>query len=103
MSEEITVSVNSYGEKRPLSLVYFDPVSGKKIAKSSGTRDWREAERLAGELEKELRAGRYAPASKLTWKEFRRPVRIRERPRIGPQDNGSVSDGGESPGSHLEP
>ncbi len=71
MSEEITVSVNSYGEKRPLSLVYFDPVSGKKIAKSSGTRDWREAERLAGELEKELRAGRYAPASKLTWKEFR--------------------------------
>ena len=34
MSEEIKVNVNSYGDKRPLSLVYFDPVSGKKIAKS---------------------------------------------------------------------
>ena len=71
MSEEITVKVNSYGPGRPLGLVYFDPVSGKKKAKSAGTADWREAERLAGELEKELRSGRYAPASKITWKEFR--------------------------------
>ena len=56
---------------RPLSLVYFDPISGKKKAKSAGTRDWREAERLAGELQKELEAGRYAPPSKITWQQFR--------------------------------
>ena len=85
MSEEITVSVNSYGDKRPLSLVYFDPISGKKIAKSSGTRDWREAERLAGELEKELRAGRYAPASKLTWKEFRQRYEAEKGPGLAPK------------------
>ena len=72
MSDEISVKVNSYGPGRALSLVFFDPVSGKKVAKSSGTTDWREAERLAGELEKELRAGRYAPASKITWEEFRK-------------------------------
>ena len=47
-------------------------MSGKKKAKSSGTTDWREAERLAGELEKELRAGRYAPPSKMTWADFRK-------------------------------
>jgi integrase len=71
MSDEITVKVHSYGPERALSLVYFDPISGKKKAKSSGTTNWREAERLAGELEKELRNGRYAPLSRLTWQQFR--------------------------------
>jgi integrase len=72
MSDEIIVKVNSYGPGRPLSLCYFDPISGKKKAKSSGTTDWREAERLAGELEKELRVGRDASPSKITWQEFRK-------------------------------
>jgi integrase len=72
MSDEITVKVNSYGPGRPLGLVYIDPTSGRKKAKSSGTTDWREAERQAGELEKELRAGRFAPQSKVTWQDFRR-------------------------------
>jgi integrase len=70
-SEEIKVKVHSYGPGRPLSLVYFDPISGKKKAKSSGTTDWREAERLAGELQRELDAGRYAPPSRITWQQFR--------------------------------
>jgi integrase len=72
MSDEIVVKVNSYGPGRPLGLVYIDPISARKKAKSSGTTDWREAERLAGELEKELRAGRFAPPSKVTWQDFRR-------------------------------
>ena len=71
MSDEVTVKVNSYGTGRALSLVYFDPISGKKKAKSAGTTDWREAERLAGELQRELAAGRYAPPSKTTWQQFR--------------------------------
>jgi len=71
MSEEIAVKVHSYGPDRPLSMVYFDPISGKKKAKSSGTTDWREAERLAGELQKELEAGRYLAPSKITWQQFR--------------------------------
>ena len=36
MSEEITVRVTSYGPNRPLSLVYFDPINGKKVVKSNG-------------------------------------------------------------------
>jgi integrase len=71
MSKEIKVKVNSYGPGRPLGLVWFCPVSGRKKAKSAGTSDWREAERLAGELEKELLAGRYAPPSRIAWAEFR--------------------------------
>ena len=34
MSEEIRVKVHSYGAGRALSLVYIDPVTGKKVAKS---------------------------------------------------------------------
>ncbi len=71
-ADEFTVKVNSYGPGRPLSLVWFDPVSGKKVAKSAKTKDWREAERQAGELEKQLRAGRYAAPSKLSWADFRK-------------------------------
>jgi hypothetical protein len=97
-SEEITVSVNSYGGKRPLSLVYFDPVSGKKIAKSSGTRDWREAERLAGELEKELLAGEYKPASKVTWKEFRERYEAEKLPRLSRKTGEAFK----SAANHLE-
>ena len=68
--DQITVKVNSYGPGRALGLVYTDPTSGRKKVKSAGTSDWREAERLAGELEKELRAGRFAPPSKVTWDQF---------------------------------
>jgi integrase len=75
MSDEITVKVHSYGPNRPLSLVYIDPISGKKIAKSAKTREWREAERLAGELEKELRAGRFVSPSKITWDEFQQRLK----------------------------
>ena len=80
MSEEIRVKVHSYGNGRALSLVYIDPVTGKKVAKSvkaygkltsEEAMDWRIAERLAGELEKELQAGRFASPSRITWLEFR--------------------------------
>ncbi len=70
MSEEIRVKVNSYGAGRALSLVYVDPISNRKVAKSAGTTNWREAERMAGELEKQLRSGQFAQPSKVTWGQF---------------------------------
>ena len=70
MSDEIRVKVHSYGAGRPLGLVYFDPITGKKVAKSSGTYDDKEAERAAAVLEDELRSGRYQAASKVTWEQF---------------------------------
>ena len=98
MSEEIHVKVNSYGADRPLSLVYFDPTSGKKKAKSSGTTDWREAERLAGELQKELRAGRYAAPSKLTWADFRKRYAAEKLPTLSPKTRDAFG----SAANHLE-
>jgi len=98
MSDEIRVKVNSYGQGRPLSLVYFDPVSGRKKAKSSGTTDWREAERLAGELEKELRAGRYAPPSKVTWADFRKRYETEKLSALSPKTASSFK----AAANHLE-
>lgn len=71
MSDEISVKVNSYGPGRPLALVYRDPITGLKVAKSAETCNRKEAERAAAILENELRAGRYKPVVKITWKEFR--------------------------------
>ncbi len=98
MSDEIRVKVNSYGPGRPLSLVYFDPVSGRKKAKSAGTTDWREAERLAGELEKELRAGRYAAPSKVTWADFRKRYEVEKLSAMSPKTASSFK----AAANHLE-
>jgi len=82
VSDEIVVKVHSYGPGRSLALVYIDPVSGKKKAKSAGTTNWREAERLAGELEKELRNGRYAAPSRLSWADFRQRYEAEKGPTL---------------------
>jgi len=70
MSDEIEVRVHRYGDRANLALVYVDPITGKKITKSAGTSDEREAERTAGLLQEELRSGRYQAVSKITWEAF---------------------------------
>ena len=72
MNDEVRVSVASYGEGRNLMMTYFDPISGKKVPKSSGTTDRREAERQAAVWQDELNTGRYQAPSKLPWTEFRK-------------------------------
>jgi integrase len=70
-NEEIKVHVASYGAGRNLCLRYRDPRTGKPVAKTAGTRNRKEAQKEAGKWEEELRSGRYKPASKTTWDEFR--------------------------------
>lgn len=70
MNDQIKVKVNHYGPRRNLVLRWTDPVTGARRTKSAGTEDPKAAERMAGELEKELRSGRYAPPSKTTWEDF---------------------------------
>ncbi len=72
--DEIRVKVFSWGPNRPLTMQWVDPISGQRKTATTGTYDEREAERIAGEKEKQLRAGVVVP-SKITWKAFRQRYR----------------------------
>jgi len=69
--EEIAVKVKSVGPSRCLAMYYVDPVSGKRVVKTTGETDEKAAQRVAGEWEKQLQAGAYQAPSKITWAEFR--------------------------------
>jgi len=71
MSGEIRVTVCRWGKGRPLMLRWTDPISGKRKTKTSGTTNQRKAERLAGELERELQAGSTLIPSRIAWAQFR--------------------------------
>jgi hypothetical protein len=68
--ETIKVHVIDYGRKF-LYLRYRDPITGEQSAKSSECTTEAAALKAAGKWEDELREGRYKPASKVTWCEFR--------------------------------
>lgn len=57
-------------------LQWTDPENGKQRTKSAGTPNRREAERLAGRMEKELREGSYADPSKVKWSVFREKYEV---------------------------
>jgi len=69
MNEEIKVHVIDYGRKN-LYMRYSDPITGKQIARSTGTRKKAEANRVAAKWEAELQEGRYKSPSKIAWQEF---------------------------------
>ena len=72
MSEnEIQVTVVKYPDRKYFMMRYIDPITGKQVARSTRTTRRREAERIAAKWEAELQDGRYRPASKITWAEFR--------------------------------
>lgn len=68
---DINVMVVRYGDRKFLMMRYKDPVTGKQIARSTGTTSRKQAERAAAKWEAELREGRYAPKSNITWEAFR--------------------------------
>ncbi len=70
MQEAITVHVVDYG-RASLYMRYVDPFTGKQVVRSTGKSKKSEAQKKAGEWEKELREGKYKPRSKVTWTEFR--------------------------------
>lgn len=71
MHESIKVHVVDYG-RACLYMRYTDPTTGKQITRSTKTAKRADAVKAAGKWEAELREGRYKPASKTTWFEFRR-------------------------------
>jgi len=70
MSDEIRVTVVSVGDKRPLSLRWIDPGTGRPKFKSARTRKRSEAERAAAALEHDLREGKLATNARMLWQDF---------------------------------
>src|SRR5262249_51229232 len=71
-SDEIHVHVTKNGTGKNLLMRYVDPVTGKPVTRSTGTTNHKEAMKLAGQWQAELREGRYKSPSKVTWAEFRK-------------------------------
>lgn len=69
---EITVTVSSYGPSRNLMMRYTDPITGKRVARSTETTNRTEANKKAGVWQDELNSGRYVAPSKVTWTDFRK-------------------------------
>ncbi|WP_428303920.1 hypothetical protein [Lacipirellula sp.] len=69
--EDIKVHVVKYPDRTRLMMRDKYPDSGRQIARSTGTKDEKEADRAAAKREAELREGRYKRPSKMTWEEFR--------------------------------
>ena len=71
MNDTIKVHVVKYPNRKNLVLRYYDGDRGKQVAKSAGTADLKEANKLAILWEAELREGRYAKPSRMAWATFR--------------------------------
>ena len=71
MSDQIKVHVVMFADRANLMMRYTDPISGKQVARSTGTSRKRDAERIAAKWEAELREGRYNKPNRLEWAEFR--------------------------------
>ena len=97
--EDIQVTVSSYGPGRKyLMMRYTDPITGKRHARSTGTENKREAERIAAKWEADLNAGRYNSPNKITWAEFRMRYEEEKLSSLAEKTQGS----GASAMNHLE-
>lgn len=90
-SDQIKVYVTSNGGDRNLMMRYKDPHTGKFVSRSTGTPNRKEALKLAGAWQAELREGRYKPASKITWAEFRQRYEDEAVPSMKPKAASKVS------------
>lgn len=68
---EINVIVIKYERKKFLYMRYVDPLTNKRVERSTGCTKRREAQKVAAKWESELEDGRYKETSKVTWSEFR--------------------------------
>ena len=54
---------------RNLQMYFVDPLTGRDVCRSTGTTDWKAAERIAAKWEEEVQAGDISRG--ITWDEFR--------------------------------
>jgi integrase len=81
---DLSVKVVSYG-RTFLSMYYVDPITEKRVVKSTGTANKREAERIAGQWEKDLLSGAWQHETNLTWQQFREKYEEQVFPKLKPR------------------
>ena len=69
--EEIKVSVFKRSSEDIYHMQYRDPVTRRKIRKSTGTNKKREAERMAGLWQKDIEGGKDWRHGRMAWQQFR--------------------------------
>lgn len=67
----MNISVFKPAGRKNYVCQWVDPVTGRKVTKSAGTNIKRDAERFAGNLQKELDNGTYHKDLRMTWEAFR--------------------------------
>ena len=80
--DEIRVTVCKYPDRENLVMRFVDPVTGRQKTKTSGTPDEAKAIGAAAVWEDELRTGRYAPQSRMTWVDFRKRHEAEFQPSV---------------------
>src|SRR5262245_47840361 len=68
---EISVKVTKFADRKFLLMYYDDPITGRRVTRSTRQTTDAAARTAAGKWEAELREGRYKPKSNVTWAEFR--------------------------------
>lgn len=68
---EISVKVTKFNDRKFWLMYFDDPLTGKRLTRSTKQTTEKEARKAAGKWEDELRDGRYKPKSNVTWAEFR--------------------------------
>jgi integrase len=93
---------------RPSDRKFFhaqwtDPITAKQKTKSTKTAIQRDAERFAGNLEKELNEGTYRGQSRITWSEFRKRFEDEVIPSKAPVTNGKFQAAFNAIERHIDP
>src|SRR6478672_55127 len=70
-SNELKVLVTKFADRKFLLMYYDDPITGRRISRSTKETTRKAAEKVAAKWEAELQEGRYKPKSNVTWQEFR--------------------------------
>src|SRR5437870_4261194 len=70
-ANRVRVWVQRFADRDGLVLQWFDPDTGKRKSKSTGTSDPADAEARRSDLEYELNHGKYQESSQLDWEQFR--------------------------------
>lgn len=78
----ISVKVTKFADRKFWLMYYDDPVTGKRVPRSTKQTTQREAERAAAKWEAELREGRYSPASNIEWSKFRERYEMEVLPSL---------------------